>query len=578
MTRTSHTTLLEGLAEASPAERVAAAFEAVAAIDDPAVFIATADRDRALAAIDESLPLAGLTFAVKNNIDVEGFDTTAGCPSYAFRPDRSATVVRRLLDAGATCVGVTNLDQFATGLVGTRSPYGVPRNPIDARLVPGGSSSGSAVAVARELVDFALGTDTAGSGRVPAAQNRIVGLKPTRGLLPMTGVVPAVRSIDCVSIFARSVGLAARALDACAGFDGADPWSRRAGAAPLTMPTLVVGVPAIDAAFRSSQDLAAWRSSVAALGMLDHVELVDVDISALIEAGDLLYGGPWVAERYAAVGSFLDTEPSDADPTVSGIIRGARRHSAVDAYKAGYHLAEIAGRAAEMWTVADVLMVPTTSGVATLEEVAADPVGRNNELGRFTNGVNLLDLSAVAVPGCDRSDGWPFGVSLIGRAWAEPTLIDLVARLGAEDGGPDVAPFAGPSTVDVVVVGAHLRGQPLNWQVTDRGGRFVRATATAPVYRLYAIAGSPPMRPALVHVGADGGGASIEVEVWRLPAAEVGAFMLQIAPPLGLGRVELADGTQSVGFIAEPRAVRGATDITIHGGWRAFLATIDRSL
>ncbi len=300
--------------------------------------------------------------------------------------------------------------------------------------------------------------------------------------------------------------------------------------------------------------------------------------SALLEAGDLLYGGPWVAERYAAVGSFLDTEPSDADPTVSGIIRAARRHSAVDAYTSGYRLAEIARRAAEMWTVADVLMVPTTSGVATLQEVAADPVGRNNELGRFTNGVNLLDQSAVALPGCDRSDGWPFGVSLIGRAWAEPTLIDLAARLGGESDGLDVAPFAGPSTVDIVVVGAHLRGQPLNWQVADRGGRFVRAAATAPVYRLYAMSGSAPMRPALVHVGADGGGASIEVEVWRLPSAEVGAFMLQIAPPLGLGRVELADGTQPTGFIAEPRAVRGAADITTHGGWRAFLATGDRSL
>ena len=432
--------------------------------------------------------------------------------------------------------------------------------------------------MARELVDFGWARTRPDRDASRPRQNRIVGLKPTRGLRPDDRRGPGLRSIDwCVDL--RPIGrVAARALDACAGFDGADPWSSAPAPHRSTMPTLVVGVPAIDAAFRSSQDLAAWRSSVAALGMLDHVELVDVDIDALIEAGDLLYGGPWVAERYAAVGSFLDTEPSDADPTVSGIIRGARRHSAVDAYKAGYRLAEIAGRAAEMWTVADVLMVPTTSGVATLEEVAADPVGRNNELGRFTNGVNLLDLSAVAVPGCDRSDGWPFGVSLIGRAWAEPTLIDLAARLGAEDGGPDVAPFAGPSTVDVVVVGAHLRGQPLNWQVTDRGGRFVRATATAPVYRLYAIAGSPPMRPALVHVGADAGGASIEVEVWRLPAAEVGAFMLQIAPPLGLGRVELADGTQSVGFIAEPRAVRGATDITTHGGWRAFLATIDRSL
>ncbi len=403
-------------------------------------------------------------------------------------------------------------------------------------------------------------------------------MKPTRGLLSMSGVVPAVRSIDCVSIFARSVGVAARALDVGAGFDDADWWSRRAGAAPLTMPTLVVGVPVIDTAFRSPEDAEAWRSSVAALGLLDHVELVHVDISALIDAGDLLYGGPWVAERYAAVGSFLDAEPPDADPTVSGIIRAARRYSAVAAYTAGYRLAEIARRAAELWTVADVLMLPTTSGVATLEEVAADPVGRNNELGRFTNGVNLLDLSAVAVPGCDRSDGWPFGVSLVGRAWAEPTLLDLAARLGGEIVGPGAPPFAGPSTVDIVVVGAHLRGQPLNWQLTERGGRFVRSATTAPVYRLYSLDGSSPPKPALVHVDTDDDGAAIEVEVWRLPAAEVGGFTQYIPAPLGLGRIELDDGSQTTGFIAEPRAVRGATDITSFGGWRAFLATGDRSL
>ena len=336
------------------------------------------------------------------------------------------------------------------------------------------------------------------------------------------------------------------------------------------MPTLVVGVPTIDAAFRSAQDAAAWRSSVAALGMLDHVELVDVDIERAARGGDLLYGGPWVAERYVSVGSFLDTEPADADPTVSRIIRAAGRHSAADAYAASYRLAEIARRFAAVWTVADVLMVPTTSGVATLDEVAVDPIGRNNELGRFTNGVNLLDLCAVAVPGCDRADGWPFGVSLVGRAWSEPTLIDLAARYGGEADGPVPAPSTGPSTIDIVVVGAHLRGQPLNGQLTDRGGRFVRSAATAPVYRMYAIDGSSPPKPALAHVGAGAGGASIDVEVWRLPAAEVGAFMHDIPAPLGLGRVELDDGTETAGFIAEPRALRGATDITHYGGWRAY--------
>ncbi len=556
-----------------PRARVIAAFDALDALDDPAVFIATADRSVALEALDESRPLAGLTFVVKNNIDVFGFDTTAGCPSFGYAPTESSPAVQRLVDAGATCLGVTNLDQFATGLVGVRSPYGVPKNAVDDSLVPGGSSAGSAVAVALGIADLGLGTDTAGSGRVPAAQNRIVGIKPTRGRLPLKGVVPAVQSLDCVSIFATSLPMASIGLETCSGVEPADPWSRPAGRTPMVPPTLRIGVPTL-AHFSTDLDRAAWTATVAELAELAHVDIVDVDIAPLVEAGAMLYGGPWVAERYAAVGSFLDTEPPDADPTVASIIRPAIERTAVEAYEASYRLAEISATADDLWGEVDVIVTPTTPGVATLAEVEADPVGRNSELGYYTNWVNLLDQAAVAIPGCDRGDGRPFGITLLGRAWSEPTLIELGSRLlhagSTETSEP--APFANDGGVDVVVVGAHLDGQPLNWQLTEGRGRFVRRTHTAPAYRFYALANSSPPKPGLVHVGS--GGASIEVEVWRLPSASLGRFSQYIPAPLGLGRIELADGESVTGFIMEPRGADGAEDITHHGGWRSYLASL----
>lgn len=552
-----------------PVVGVTEAFDRVEAVDDPAIFIATTDATAAIAALNPELPLAGLTFAAKNNIDVEGVPTTAGCPSYAFIPTESAPAVQRLLDAGATCVGVTNLDQFATGLVGTRSPYGIPLNAVDPALVPGGSSAGSAVAVARGLVDIALGTDTAGSGRVPAAQNRIVGIKPTRGRLPTRGVVPAVASLDCVSIFARSVSLAALGLDVCTGYDELDPWSREATHPPMVMPTLTVGVPR-NPELATVLDMAAWTDSVDELMALPFVEVVAVDIDALVETGRMLYEGPWVAERYAAVGRFLDTEPDDADPTVAGIICGASERTAVEAYEANYRLQALRLQADAVWTHVDVLMVPTTPGVATLDEVAADPVGRNSALGHYTNWVNLLDQCAVAVPGVDRSDGWPFGVTFLGQAWADETLIDLAKRYVHELPIADHEPFAGPGGVDVVVVGAHLRGQPLNWQLTDHGGQFVSAGSTTDDYRLYALGGPGIKKPALVRSPGEGA-QSIEVETWRLPTSELGAFASYIPAPLGLGRVQLADGSTPTGFIAEAIATDGATDVTEFGGWRAYL-------
>lgn len=554
----------------SPVDRVKLAFDRVANLDDPAVFLETADPAAALDALDPDLPLAGWTFVVKNNIDVAGFRTTAGCPSFGQLADDSAPVVARLQQAGATCLGVTNLDQFATGLVGTRSPHGVPRNAIDPTLIPGGSSSGSAVAVARGIADFGLGTDTAGSGRVPAAQNRIVGLKPTRGALPTRGVVPAVRSLDCVSIFARTVDTAMLAHRNAAGFDADDPWSRAPEAPAVIPPTISIGVPRT-AQLSSPADAEAWGAAVQRLHRLPHVEVIEVDLETFVEAGDMLYGGPWVAERYSAVGRFLETGPDGVDPVVASIILSAKRYDAVAAYEAAYRLAELRAGTAATWERVDVLVTPTTPGVATLAEVAADPVGRNSELGVYTNFVNLLDLAALAIPADDRADGLPFGVSVVGPAWSEDLLAEVARRFG--DPTAEASTDGGPGATDVVVVGAHLEGQPLNWQLTDLGGVLVQATTTAPEYRLHALTEGPLPKPALERVPSGTAGASIEVEVWRIPTARVGVLLSQIPEPLGLGRIHLVDGSWVTGFIAEPVARDGALEITELGGWRAYLAS-----
>ncbi len=553
----------------APADRVAQTFDALDALagDDPAVFLAVAAREatvEAAAAIDPSLPLAGLTVAVKDNIDVAGLPTTAACAAYSYVPERSAPVVDRLVAAGATIVGKTNLDQFATGLVGTRSPYGVPRNPLDARLAPGGSSSGSAVAVARGVVDVALGTDTAGSGRVPAAQCRIVGIKPTCGRLSTSGVVPAVRSIDCVSIFARDVATAWRAFVAADGFDASDPYARRAPLARAVRPT-TIGVP-VKTDHDSEADRAAFAAGLERLAALGH-ELVEVDIEPLLAAGRLLYGGPWVAERHVIAGETLAAHPEAADPTVARIVGGAAGLTAMDAYRGAYELAALRRAAEGIWEQVGLLVIPTTPGPATLEEIAADPIGRNNRLGLYTTFANLLDTCVASVPGPDRPDGWPTGLSVVGPAWADEEVVALAARLNGED----VVPAPLGATFDLVVVGAHLSGQPLNWQLTSIGATLLSRQHTAPTYRLYALANTTPPKPGLVRVAE--GGAAIEVERWQVPSTGVGTFLAQVPAPLAIGTLELDDGSTAHGFVCEPRALEGATDITHHGGWRAYLAS-----
>ncbi len=530
------------------------------------------------------LPLYGIPFAIKDNIDLAGIPTTAGCPDYAYLPERSATVVERLIAAGAIPLGKTNLDQFATGLVGARSPYGPGRNTFNPDYVSGGSSSGSAIGVARGEVSFSLGTDTAGSGRVPAAFNNLVGLKPTRGLLSTRGVVPACRSLDCVSMFALSAAEADAVLRVAAGFDAEDPWSRRQQPGPaLPGEAFRFGVPAADqlAFFGNSEAERLFAEAVKRLEALGGEQVV-IDLRPFLDAARLLYEGPWVAERYAAIGPFLEQQPDALLEVTRNIIGGGNRMSAVEAFRGQYRLAELRRSAEQELARVDVLVTPTAGTIYRIDEVMADPVRLNANLGYYTNFMNLLDLSAVAVPAGFQADGLPFGITLCAPAFAEPLLLQLGDRLhrstalsAGATGQPLPAAAVSPTTpagrVRIAVCGAHMRGLALNHQLTDRGGRFLAASRTAASYRLFALPGGPPKRPGLVRA-ADG--AAIELEVWELPVEGFGAFVAEIPAPLGIGKVELASGERVSGFLCETEATAAADEITHLGGWRTYLTRL----
>jgi allophanate hydrolase len=488
--------------------------------------------------------------------------------------------VARLLAAGALLLGKVNLDQFATGLNGTRSPYGAPRSVFDADYVSGGSSSGSAVAVASGLCAFALGTDTAGSGRVPAMFNNLVGIKPTPGLVPNTGVIPACRSVDVVTVFAGSVAEGAAVRRVMEGYDAADPFSRAATPAALP-PRLRIGVlHGAEREFFGNAEVEALYDAAIERAKSLGATMVPFDYAPFREAAALLYEGPWVAERLAAVEEFFATNADDFDPTVRKIIGGATKYSSVDAFNGLYRLRAIKQQVAPVWDAVDVLMLPTSPTTCTVAAMLADPIARNSQFGRYTNFVNLMGLAAIAVPGGFGPSGLPAGVTLIGPAFSDDALAPFAGAMHAaaacgmgRDRTAAVPPAPLPEIpagwLPIAVVGAHLTGMPLNHELTGPGGVKLMDTTTAPGYRLYALPGTVPPKPGLIHDPAFTG-PGIAVEVWALPAAAFGVFVARIPAPLGIGKLSLADGGSVSGFLCEAHALHGAEDITPFGGWRAF--------
>jgi allophanate hydrolase len=577
---------------ASPEQTVARCFARIRAHGDPAVFIALRAEAAALAEAralaaegGADRPLYGVPVAVKDNIDVKGLPTTAACPAYAYGAAADATCIARLRRAGAIVIGKTNLDQFATGLSGTRTPYGVPRNPIKPGLIPGGSSSGSAVAVAAGLVPLALGTDTAGSGRVPAMLTKTVGLKPSLGLVSNHRVVPACRTLDCVSVFALTVDDAFAALAAMAGPDPADPYSRMRPLGPLApLPHGIrLGVPLAGQRlfFGDRLSAAAYEAAIARFAKLG-ATITETDMEPFYETARLLYEGPWLAERYIVVRSLLASAPEALHPVTRQVILGGAHRTAADTFSAFYQLEELRRVHDRAFRQIDVLLLPTAPTVYTVDEMLADPIQLNGRLGTYTNFVNLLDLCALAVPAAMRPDGAPFGVTLIAPAGHDATLASIGRVFHADTGLPlgatgapqpalpPLADRAAEGEIALAVVGAHLSGMPLNGEITALGARLLETTKTTADYRLYALAGTQPPKPGLLRV-ARGTGSAIEVEIWAMPAEGFGRFVAAVPPPLSIGTLVLADGRGVQGFLVEAEATRGAHDISASGGWRAFM-------
>lgn len=557
---------------------------------DPAIFITRAPMTMLFKAAAEliarapepnSLPLWGIPFTVKDNIDVAGLPTTAACPAFSYRPERDAEVVARLRAAGAIVMGKTNLDQFATGLNGVRTPYGAPRCVFDTNYISGGSSSGSAVAVAAGLCAFSLGTDTAGSGRVPAAFNNIVGIKPTPGLISTKGVVPACRSLDCLSIFAATVADGALVRELAEGFDPGDPFSRRATPATLPRQGLCVGIlGAADRQFFGDREAERLYAMAIERARDLNATLVEIDYAPFRETATLLYDGPWVAERLAAFESF-GVPADELDPSVARIMLGGATHNAADAFRGQYHLAELRRRTEAEWAKADILLLPTAPTIYRVEEMLADPIALNTRLGTYTNFFNLLGLSAIAVPAGFRSDGLPFGITIAAPGFRDEALVPIAAALhqAARSGaGLDrrfIVPVPPPPAPDgrlrLAVVGAHLSGMALNDELIALGAMLDRRGRTESDYRLYLLPGTSPAKPGLVRE-RNFSGPGIDVEVWVLPADAFGRFVAAIPAPLGIGKISLTDGSSVPGFLCEKDAVTGAEEITAFGGWRAYIS------
>jgi allophanate hydrolase len=578
----------------TPAQTVARSYQRIRDRGDTAIFITLRNEAEAIAEAEAlsakdpaALPLYGVPVGVKDNIDVAGLPTTAACPAFAYNATRDASAVARLRAAGAIIIGKTNLDQFATGLVGVRSPYGIPKNAIRDDLVPGGSSSGSAVAVSAGLVPLTLGTDTAGSGRVPAMLNNIVGLKPSLGLIPTAGVVPACRTLDCVSIFTLTVDDAVAALDVMGGYDAHDPYSRKRVPGSLTAfpKGLKLGVPRNgqliffgDKASEKAYEDALKRWT--ALG----ATLVQFDLEPFYETARLLYDGPWVAERLLVIRDLLASAPDAIHPVTREITIAGARQSATDTFAALYKLQDLKRVAEQAFTAIHALVLPTAPTAYTTAQVLANPIELNSRLGTYTNFVNLLDLCGLAIPAAMRADGIPFGITLlapggddallasIGRVFHSDTRLPVGARALPQ---PALAPLSDKPADDeigIAVVGAHLSGMALNGELQALNGRLLKAMTTAPDYKFYALNGTTPPKPGLLRV-ADGTGSEIAVEVWALSAEAFGKFVASLPEPMSIGTLRLSDGSRVKGFLVEARATEGARDISSFGGWRAYMAS-----
>lgn len=542
--------------------------------------------------IDE-LPLFGIPFAIKDNIDLAGVPTTAGCTEYSYIPEQSAFTVQLLLDAGAIPIGKTNLDQFATGLVGTRSPYGAVKNAFNPEYISGGSSSGSSVSVALGLVSFSLGTDTAGSGRVPAAFNNLIGLKPTKGRFSTSGVVPACRSLDCVSVFTLNPGDAETVFDVLDEYDEDDSYSREAESyfvKETNDEKIKIGLPLPEQLlFFDDKEYENLFDTFVNSIPIDKYEVIQIDFSPFIEAANLLYQGPWVAERYAAIEEFIENNIDALFPVTKEIISPAKNINAVDAFKSFYQLQEYKRQADNVLEQVDLILTPTTGTHYRIDEVNNDPVQTNSNLGYYTNFMNLLDFSALAIPAGYKQDGLPFGVTLFSDSFKDKFLLKQAKALmsnkmhksGATEFGwtankarqkTDISDVKKVSTIDIAVCGAHLSGMPLNHQLIERDAILIKACKTAENYRLYALAGGPPYRPGLIKVNENG--AAIDVEVWRMPLENFGSFMLGIPHPLGIGKAELDDGSEVNSFICEAFAINDAEDITSFGNWRNYIQSM----
>jgi allophanate hydrolase len=530
-------------------------------------------------------PLWGVPFAIKDNIDLAGIPTTAACPEFAYTPEKSATVVELLIAAGAIPLGKTNLDQFATGLVGTRSPFGATPNAFNSEYISGGSSSGSAVATAKGVVSFALGTDTAGSGRVPACFNNLIGLKATKGLVSTSGVVPACRSLDVVSVFALTATDAKSVFSVAAQFDKADEFSRKnpvSNIGNVELPNsfaFAVPQPEQLAFFGDSAYEAAFEESVAMLQSIGGKK-VEVDFAPLLDAAKLLYEGPWVAERYVATKDLVDNNPSAMLDVIHTIISGGVKPSAADTFSALYKLQGIKQIADELVSGVDVLVTPTAGRHFTIEEINEQPIARNSNLGYYTNFMNLLDLAAIAVPTCFTQKQMPFGITLFSGAFSDQKLLTLSERIQQKTqlslGATEYTYQASSSAlagskgyIDVLVCGAHLSGMALNSQLLERGAWLKQTTKSAPKYRMYAVEGVVE-RPAMLR--NEDNGVEFEVEIWSLPIAEFGSFVAGIAQPLGIGKVETSDGDWVTGFIAEGYAEKIGKDISEFQSWRKYKA------